>query len=304
MIAFGCSIIAPDVYERHAEAGLRRVAERDSIIHAYAAAGSIARSYNLMLDAAARDEHLEALVLVHEDAEIVDPRFCEKLRTVLADPTVAIAGSVGATDVSDIAWWDGAVRWNSARYRYEEMGGGELLWEPETVGSPGRVHSIYGVMMAFSAWAVRHLRFDESIGMLHGYDFDICRKARAAGRDVVVADLEVIHHHPLALVDEIEIWVAAHMRAAELWDDSGPEDPLDEVWKQRARKAEAAAAAARLLAASELLRLDAIAKQCADEQGEIERSRSWRLTEGLRRGNQLRRSARRRLAAGLRRSNA
>ena len=132
--------------------------------------------------------------------------------------------------------------------------------------------------------------------MLHGYDFDICRKARAAGRKVLAADLEVAHHHSLDLVSNIEIWVAAHMRAAELWDTSGPADPLDQLWKQRARRAEAAAAAARLLAASELLRVDATAKQYAEQQEEIERSRSWRLTASLRRGNALRRVAHERLA--------
>jgi GT2 family glycosyltransferase len=148
---------------------------------------------------------------------------------------------------------------------------------------------------------VNHLRFDESVGMLHGYDFDICRQAREAGRKVVTTDIEVVHHHSLDLVKDIEIWVAAHMRAAELWDRSGPDDPLHPEWKGRARRAEAAAAAARLLAASELLRVDATAKQYAAEQERIEASRSWRLTASLRRGNALRRSARRRLGTAWRR---
>jgi GT2 family glycosyltransferase len=208
---------------------------------------------------------------------------------------------VGATGVRDIAWWDGAVTWNSAVYHYGELGGGQLRWRPDGPQSPGEVDSIYGLVMALSPWAVRNLRFDESVGMFHGYDFDICRQASAAGRKVVAADLEVAHHHSLDLVEESEIWVTAHMRAAELWDSSGPADPLDPGWKQRARRAEAAAAAARLLAASELLRVDATAKQFAKQQQEIERSQSWRLTAVLRRGNQLRRAAGYRLGSALRR---
>jgi GT2 family glycosyltransferase len=289
VIAFGCSIIAPDVYERHASAGLRRAAEPGSTIIARAASGSVARSYNLLFDTAGGLDDLEALVLVHEDAEIVDPSFCSKLRTAFADPGVAVVGCVGSVGAPDLAWWDGEVTWNSMTYRYGELGGGELRWRPDRRQAPGEVDSVYGVVMAFSPWAVQNLRFDESIGMLHGYDYDVCRQARRAGRKVLAADLRVVHHHSLDLVKEIEIWVAAHMRAAELWDDSGPDDPADPAWKERARRAEAAAAAARLMAASELLRIDATAKQFAAQQAEMERTRSWQLTAWLRRGNALRR---------------
>lgn len=297
MIAFGCSIIKHDVYTRHAKVGLERVHEPDSVRYAYAAAGSVARSYNLMFDTAAKATGLEALVLVHEDAEIVDPHFCAKLRAAFADPDVAVVGCVGASGTRDIAWWDGAVTWNALTYHYGELGGGELRWRPDVVQAPGPVDTIYGAVMAFSPWAVQTLRFDESIGMLHGYDADVCRQARAAGRTVLAADLGVAHHHSLDLVGEIEIWVAAHMRAADLWDTSGPDDPLAPQWKARARRAEADAAAARLLAASELLRVDATARQYAAQQEQIERSRSWRVTAPLRRGNALRKSARKRFAA-------
>jgi GT2 family glycosyltransferase len=302
VIAFGCSIIKPEIYTRHAKVGLERASEPDSAVYAFAAAGSVARSYNLMFDTAARADELEALVLVHEDAEIVDPHFCEKLRAAFADPNVAVVGCVGAGAVSDLAWWDGAVTWNSLSYHYDELGGGELRWRPALPQAPGPVDSIYGVIMAFSPWAVRTLGFDESIGMLHGYDADICRQARAAGRTVLAADLEVAHHHSLDLVEEIEIWVSAHMRAAELWDSQGPDDPNGSEWKARARRAEAAAAATRLLAASELLRVDATARLYAREQEQIERSRSWRMTAPLRRGNALRKATRERLAARRRRS--
>lgn len=298
MIAFGCSIIAPDVYERYARAGVEQAAEPGSAIYAHAASGSVARSFNLMFDTAAKASDLEALVLVHEDAQIVDPQFCQKLRAAFADPQVAVVGAIGATGVHDIAWWEGEVTWNSLVYRYQGFDGGELRWRPDTVTAPGEVDAVYGVVMAFSPWAVRNLRFDESIGMLHGYDFDICRQARAASRKVIAADLAVVHHHSLDLVDEIEIWVGAHIRAAELWDTAGPEDPNDPAWKSRARRAEADAAAARLLAASELLRTDAVAKRFADEQLQMEQTRSWRLTAALRRGNELRRAARDRLRRG------
>jgi Glycosyltransferase like family len=298
MIAFGCSIITPDVYERHAKVGIELAAEHDSTILAHAAAGSVARSYNLLLDKAAALDELEALVLLHQDVEIVDPGFCAKLRRSFDDPEVAVVGCVGATGVKDLAWWDGAVTWNSAPYHYGELGGGRLVWNPDgsgTAKAPGEVDTLYGVVLALSPWVVQNLRFDESIGTLHGYDFDICRQARSAGRKVMAADLQVAHHHSLNLVTETEIWVAAHMRAAELCETSASGEHSEEGWKTRARRSEAAAAAAALLAASLVLRADASAQYQAKQLGMIQGSRSWRITEPLRRGNALARAARKRL---------
>jgi GT2 family glycosyltransferase len=299
VIAFGCSIVTPHTYEERAKVGFERAAEPGSVILANAAGGSVARSFNLLFETAAKLVELEALVLVHEDAEIVDPEFCSKLRSAMSDPEVGVVGCVGSRGVRDIAWWDGAGTWNSAAYHYGEIGGGELRWQPDDAGPPGEVDTVYGVMMAFSPWVVRNLRFDESIALRHGYDFDICRQARRAGRKVVAADLQIAHHHALDVIKEPEVWVAAHMRAAELSDDSGPEDPNAPAWKERARRAEASAAAARLLAAAELLRLEARVKELAEQQEEFERSRSWRVTVALRRGNALRRSLAERITSGV-----
>jgi glycosyl transferase family 2 len=295
VIAYGCSIILPEVYLRCARRGIERVAEPDSVVLANAATGSIARSFNLLLDQAAALPDLEALVILHEDAELLDGDFASRLRATLSDPDVGIVGCVGATGVNDIAWWDGTVTWNAGAYHHGEPGAGELTFPVGSDPSPGEVEVIYGVMMALSPWAVRHLRFDESVGMLHGYDADLCRQARAAGRRVMTGDLRVAHHHSLDLVSQIEIWVGAHMRAAELWDERAPGAlASDEDWKDRARAAEADAAAARLLAASKLLQVDAAAQQDARELQSIRLSRSWQMTEPLRRGNALLRGLRER----------
>src|SRR5437660_4516063 len=111
MIAFGCSITKPEVYAGCAEAGIRRAVEPDSEVIANAAAGSLARSYNLIKEMVADREDLEALVLVHQDAEITDEDFCQRIRGVLEDPEVGVAGCVGAIDVRSIAWWEGSVTW-------------------------------------------------------------------------------------------------------------------------------------------------------------------------------------------------
>ena len=85
MIAFGSSITKPEVYESCAATGFRRAMEPDSAVYAFPSVGSIYRSYNALLDQAAETADLEALVLVHQDTEIVDQDFCQRVRAALSD---------------------------------------------------------------------------------------------------------------------------------------------------------------------------------------------------------------------------
>ena len=80
----------------------------------------------MLMDQARKLDGLEALVLIHQDAEIIDPDFLKKIREALSDPDVAIVGCAGAIGVRNIAWWDGSVTWASFTHRYEELGGGEV----------------------------------------------------------------------------------------------------------------------------------------------------------------------------------
>ncbi|HWJ50966.1 MAG TPA: glycosyltransferase [Solirubrobacteraceae bacterium] len=295
MIAFGCSITAPDVYARCAEPGMRRAAEPDSQIIANAAAGSLFRSYNLIMDSMSDREDLEALVLVHQDAEITDPDFCRKLRDTLRDPEVGVVGCVGAIDVRSIAWWEGSVTWASFTHRYSELGGGEipsLTWLPDDLpgyARTGEVDTLDGFVLALSPWAVHNVRFDESLGQIHGYDLDFCLQVRESGRKVVTADFKVVHHHSLQLVTDPDVWIAAHMKVAEKWYGRMPGIGLpdwgaaSEDWRHRARKAEAEAGATRLERVSMQLQAEARERQLLKELAEVTGSTSWRATAPLRR---------------------
>ncbi len=123
MIAFGSPITDEPAYRRFAEPGIQRAAESDSLILPTATAGSLFKTYNLILDTVAGRDDLEALVLVHQDAELVDPDFCSKLRAALSDPEVGVVGCVGAVGVRSIAWWEGSVTWGSFVHRHSELGG-------------------------------------------------------------------------------------------------------------------------------------------------------------------------------------
>jgi hypothetical protein len=244
-------------------------------------------------------DDLEALVLVHQDAEIADADFIPKLRETLKDPEVGVVGCVGAIGVRSIAWWEGSVTWASFTHRYGELGGGELpafSWNGQKLppyAHTGEVDTIDGFVLCLSPWVVRNIRFDESLGQLHGYDFDFCLQVRHAGKKVMTQDFKVVHHHSLDLVSEPETWIEAHMRVAEKWDGKMP--GVGEAggdWKQRARRGEAEAAAARAGAVTAQLKAEAHARQLEREIAVMRESIGWRLTEPLRRVNALRRKLR------------
>ena len=296
MIAFACSITKPDQFRRCAEPGIRRAAEADSARFELPAAGPIARSYNALLDRAAERDDLEALVLLHQDAEIVDADLCAKVRAALSDPDVAVVGCAGALDVRSIAWWEGSVTLASFINRYEDHGGGDLLsfswtWEDAPPwAQTGGVETLDGFVLALAPWAVRSIRFDESLSRFHGYDLDYCLQVREAGHKVVTADLRTTHHRTLELLPDAEVWIEGHIKLADHWDGRWPGRSGEAVdWKRRARRAEAEREAARTMAYSNALKVDAEVLALERAMSEMTESLSWRATAPLRRLNRMRR---------------
>jgi Glycosyltransferase like family len=291
VIVFGSSVTSPEDYARYAEPGIRRAGEPDSLVLSRPAEGSIFSNYNAIMEKATAIEGLEALVLLHQDAEIVDARFCEKLRMALDDPDVGVVGCVGAVGVRSIAWWEGSVTWASFIHRYGEFGGGDspsVTWD-ESESAPyarlGEVDTVDGFVLVCSPWVVHNVRFDESLGQaLHGYDFDFCLQVRAAGRKVVTADFKVVHNHSLNLASDLDHWSDAHMAVCEKWDGKMPGVGFaGGDWRYRARRAEAEAAVTRAVAMSTRLKQAASVMQHERAMGEMTESLSWRLTAPLRR---------------------
>jgi hypothetical protein len=301
MFVFGCAITEPEHYRRYGEPGIRRAAEADSVVFAEAAPRSLARVHNLILDQAAALSELEGVVLVRERAELLDPSFCERARELLADPEVAIVGCAGASGVRSIAWWESERARTSSVYRSEELGGdypGLIAdgWEAPAsngriaaAGFGGPVDCVDGVLMVLSPWAVRTLRFDESLGPHYGYDYDLCLQARAGGRTVLLAELALAHAYPLGVVDDPEVWIEAYTKAAEKWE-TGDGSAVD--WRARARRAEGTAAAARLLSASKMYEIQALEWTHERELAAATASFSWKLTAPLRKASLLAQEAR------------
>jgi hypothetical protein len=289
MIAFATATTKPDVYRRCAEPGIARAAEPDSVVRAMPSIGSIFASYNAVLDEFSGREDLEALVLIHQDAEIIDPDFCQIIRRALADPEVGLVGCVGAVGVRSIAWWEASVTLASFVNRYQEHGGGDLAsfsWEWEEAPAyarTGEVETLDGFVLVVSPWVVRNLRFDESLGQFHGYDLDFCLQVRAAGRRVITADFRAVHHRQLEMLPDPEEWTEAHVKVAEKWDGEMGIGTGHGSWRERALRAEADADAALVLGYMNRLETDARVRELQAALDETTSSISWRLTAPLRR---------------------
>jgi hypothetical protein len=302
MIAFGCAITEVEPYARYCEPGIRLAAEPDSEMYAFATVGTICRSYNLLLEHAARRDDLEALVLVNPYAELVDREFCAKVRRALADPDVGVVGCVGAAGVRTIAWWEGSVVSGPVTHRYQKYGGGDIpafSWT-NPAPPPAAVDTVDGWLLILSPWVVRNVRFDESLSLGPGFDLDYCLTVREAGREVMVHDIAVRRHHEFDPIDDLALWAEAHVRLADKWDGRMPgltaTGPNGD-WRGRARRAEAEREAARAIANSRRYAYDARLKPLEEAMGAITGSTSWRVTEPLRRANAWRRNGRRRASA-------
>jgi hypothetical protein len=221
MIAFGCVIGSEERYARYALSGIRQFAEPESVLVEKRGQDCIHRAYNDIL-AELRDlPELEAVVLLHEDVRITDASFGNRVRAELADPEVAVLGSVGTTGVGSIAWWEGDSQHGQVVWDWLDDPERAALLDPSRFvigpGDTAECDAVDGLILVLSRWAARHLSFDEALGpSFHGYDVDICFQARAAGKKVMATPLPVVHCTTAPIRDRAA-WISVHQAFACKW---------------------------------------------------------------------------------------
>jgi hypothetical protein len=146
---------------------------------------SITVAYNHILDSWARRDGLDALVLLHEDLEMIDPETESKILAALADQDVAFVGIAGGRGgPPSLAWWE-----SPERFGHQFTDSGVLELGPHT----GEVTLLEGSFLVFSPWAVKNLRYDERMTGFHCCD-EIVIRAQHHGKRAVVADIATHHH--------------------------------------------------------------------------------------------------------------
>lgn len=147
---------------------------------------SIFDAYNSILEEAAGFADLEGVVLVHDDVVVRDGAIETTLRKALADPTVGLVGVVGGVGQREMSWWKSASAVGHVEHATHLDDFSHGLADADVVD---------GLLMAVSAEVARRVRLDgRGYPGFHGYDAELCARVRAAGKRVVVADVEVFHN--------------------------------------------------------------------------------------------------------------
>lgn len=200
MIAYGCCV--GDWYRFAHNLAVRTHGQP---VMALSGQSSIAKAYNVILDAY-RGQDVEAVILVHDDLEILDP-LAEKKFLAAMDDDVALVGVAGGGP--SLRWWDRS----PIGHQMTDSG---MIDFGQRVGD---VDMLEGSVIAFSPWAVENLRIDERYtDFRSGWD-DVCLTARAAGKRVVVADVDTHHHSTVGFISpEVEArFVESERLFAEKW---------------------------------------------------------------------------------------
>lgn len=204
MIAYGCCVGSWDKVRQYVEP---RITGQLLTVHG---ASSIASAYNKIIEMARGIHDLDALVLLHDDLEIIDQNFELKVHTALSEPNVELIGVAGAIGVKSLAWWFyGVVGHQATDTTNLDFG-----------RRSGDVAALEGSLLVLSRWTVDTLTFDERYDGFHGYDCDMSRQVRSRGRRVVVADIDTHHHTSLGWKSSqvFESWLQADKIFKEKWE--------------------------------------------------------------------------------------
>lgn len=204
-IGYGCCVGSWDKFHKFVEP---RIYSERPILTAYNQT-SISVAYNAILDGF-RVYDLDAVILVHDDLEMIDPLTEQKVLGVLsASDDIAIVGVAGGG--SSMAWWNvdpiGHQLTDSMMLEFGDRNSGD-------------VDIVEGSFMAFSPWAIQELRFDERYEFL-GYD-DVCLEAKRADKRVYVADIDTHHHSTLGYKSESvkEMWERSEVIFKSKWENA------------------------------------------------------------------------------------
>ncbi|GAB47310.1 methyltransferase [Mobilicoccus pelagius] len=202
MFVFGVCVDSPERFDRHCLPAIAAYGGEDATLMSSPDV-PVAKTYNDVLDACLDLEGVEAVVLLRDDVEIVDPHFrCGILAAFESDPDLAVIG-VGGVD-ADLRWWQTAgpspAPGAPGRSGEETPRGGTL------------VDYVDGACMVLRPDLAARFRFDDvAFTGPGGFEVDFCHRVREAGFHVAVATIGVTRH---ADPDDAD---ATYRQAAAVW---------------------------------------------------------------------------------------
>jgi len=203
VVAYGVCVGSWDKFHQYVEPRI----PAGQPVFALANQTSITQAYNAILNACI-SRPLDALILLHDDLEIVDPNAETKFLDVFTDPDVGLAGVAGGRGISSLAWWEA-----------ETVGHQQIETQMLDLGPrTGDVDLLEGSILAFSPWAISSIRFDRQFTGFHGYD-EIAMYVKSRARRVVVADVDTYHHTRLGFKtpESAAEWAAANDMFRRKW---------------------------------------------------------------------------------------
>lgn len=183
-VAYGCCVGSWEKFGRYVAPWIQ-----GKPMHATSGWSGIVSAYNMIMDNVSGEcrspsPELQALILMHDDLEILDPDAEAKFVAALAMPDVELVGVAGGG--GDSIYW-----WNHNPIGHQRTDQRLIDFGPRA----GDVTLIEGSIMALSPWLIRNLRFDPRFTGWHGYD-EIGMHVHAEGKRVAVIDVDTHHHNP------------------------------------------------------------------------------------------------------------
>lgn len=212
MIAFATAVSDQSTYEEVALKGIERAAEPDSMILTRRGYDSIQQPYNEMMDEAAAWPSLEALVLLHQDLELLDDSLPGRVRRVFEEPDVGLLGVLGGRLTRFHCWLT-----PDRPFGFAIGPNPRPLRDPRISVGAHQVDMVDGAAIVAAPWVVRTIRFAEALAtQFHGYDTDISRRVVAHGGRVMCEDVPCRHHTTLKA--DYDAQRVAGVMLARMWD--------------------------------------------------------------------------------------
>ncbi|GAA2532381.1 MULTISPECIES: glycosyltransferase [Streptomyces] len=225
MIGYGVCVGPSDLFDRICRPGIERVRTPGSPLFTMRNQRSMFEAYNAMFDQAAANSEVTGLVMLHDDVEL-RKNPADVAAPVFEDDSVGMLGSLGGSDTVSLAWWNEKATRRGRVTDYDKVHDhGSGLHE---------VHAVDDVILCVNRWVIENVRFPA--GRYRGFEglgVILASLVRAAGKRVMVQDLQdVMHHNAGRGFNGLKDWRYNELRWQRQFFDLGPLERMGSVLEE------------------------------------------------------------------------